>query len=73
MYFVKETEGVCVVTYGQSRDFPAFFSPKSGCQAPYNINQPEDAANMIGNTYTLMKQKSLYFLSSYFSWVEVKW
>lgn len=52
MYFVKETEGVCVVTYGQSRDFPAFFSPKSGCQAPYNINQPEDAANMIGNTHT---------------------
>lgn len=57
MYFVKETEGVCVVTYGQSRDFPAFFSPKSGCQAPYNINQPEDAANMIGNTHTLIKQK----------------
>ncbi|PVD31867.1 hypothetical protein C0Q70_07291 [Pomacea canaliculata] len=52
-----ETEGVCVVTYGQSRDFPAFFSPKSGCQAPYNINQPEDAANMIA-AIQLMKLAS---------------
>jgi len=27
---MKETLGVPVVTYGQTDDFPAFYSPKSG-------------------------------------------
>uniref|UniRef100_A0A6I8SNK2 Carbohydrate kinase PfkB domain-containing protein n=1 Tax=Xenopus tropicalis TaxID=8364 RepID=A0A6I8SNK2_XENTR len=29
-----ETEGVCVSTFGDSTDFPAFFTPKSGFKAP---------------------------------------
>lgn len=29
---LKETQGVPVITYGDSKDFPAFFTPKSGFQ-----------------------------------------
>lgn len=32
-----ETEGVTVATYGQTTDFPAFFTRKSGFQV-WNIN-----------------------------------
>ena len=31
----QETEGVAVATLGESRDFPAFFSPASGFQVSY--------------------------------------
>ena len=44
-----ETEGVTVALFGSdSRDFPAFFSAKSGFQAPYNVTCAEDAAGVIG-------------------------
>jgi len=42
-----ETQGVAVVTYGSNRDFPAFFSSKSGYQAPYNLETPLDVAAFI--------------------------
>ncbi|CAM1311378.1 Uncharacterised protein g5665 [Pycnogonum litorale] len=42
-----ETLGVTVATYGDSTDFPAFFTPKSGCHTPVSINNPRDAAEMI--------------------------
>ncbi|XP_052762526.1 uncharacterized protein LOC128205129 isoform X2 [Mya arenaria] len=42
-----ETQGVCVSTYGESRDFPAFFSCHSGHQAPYNVTSPLQAASLI--------------------------
>ena len=34
-----ETQGVTVATYGESRDFPAFFSRKSGFQVRDNIRK----------------------------------
>uniref|UniRef100_A0A8C5PMY7 Carbohydrate kinase PfkB domain-containing protein n=1 Tax=Leptobrachium leishanense TaxID=445787 RepID=A0A8C5PMY7_9ANUR len=42
-----ETEGVCVSTFGNSQDFPAFFTPKSGFQAPCNVRNEEEAAQLI--------------------------
>lgn len=46
--FNQETQGVCVATYGTSKDFPAFFSPQSGFTSPYQVNNPEEAASLIG-------------------------
>ena len=43
-----ETEGVTVASFGNSREFPSFFSPKSGFQAPYNVSSSEEAASLIG-------------------------
>ncbi|XP_069759704.1 uncharacterized protein [Narcine bancroftii] len=46
-----ETQGVCVVTFGKTCDFPAFFLPKSGFQSPYNVADEEEAAKLIANIY----------------------
>ncbi|XP_067906851.1 LOW QUALITY PROTEIN: uncharacterized protein zgc:136858 [Heterodontus francisci] len=46
-----ETHGVCVATFGKSRDFPAFFIPKSGFQSPYNVTDEEEAAQLIANAH----------------------
>ena len=48
VYFGQETEGVCVVTFGPATDFPAFFTPRSGHSAPYNVRTPEAAADIVG-------------------------
>ncbi|XP_067124021.1 uncharacterized protein [Centruroides vittatus] len=42
-----ETVGVCVVSFGQSKEFPAFFTSKSGYFAPYNVLNANDAAKLI--------------------------
>ena len=34
---MQETHGVTVVTYGPSKQFPAFFTPKSGYQVGHVI------------------------------------
>lgn len=41
-----ETQGVSVVSY-QTDDFPAFFTEKSGCKAPCQLDSPEACARMI--------------------------
>ncbi|XP_051886310.1 uncharacterized protein zgc:136858 isoform X2 [Pristis pectinata] len=46
-----ETQGVCVATFGKTRDFPAFFIPKSGFQSPYNVTDEEEAAKLIANVH----------------------
>uniref|UniRef100_UPI0037E74A19 uncharacterized protein n=1 Tax=Semicossyphus pulcher TaxID=241346 RepID=UPI0037E74A19 len=48
-----ETQGVCVATYGASKNFPAFFSPKSGFTSPYQVCNPEEAAKLIASTLSL--------------------
>ncbi len=45
---VQETQGVTVATYGPTRDFPAFFSQRSGFLAPFNVETPRQCAMMIG-------------------------
>lgn len=43
-----ETQGVTVATYqSNEKDFPAFYSIKSGSKAPYNLNNSMEAANLI--------------------------
>eukprot|EP00239_Pterosperma_sp_CCMP1384_P003972 CAMPEP_0197848284 /NCGR_PEP_ID=MMETSP1438-20131217/8138_1 /TAXON_ID=1461541 /ORGANISM="Pterosperma sp., Strain CCMP1384" /LENGTH=353 /DNA_ID=CAMNT_0043460445 /DNA_START=61 /DNA_END=1119 /DNA_ORIENTATION=+ len=41
-----ETQGVPVATIG-SDEFPAFFTPTSGCKSPSRVDTPEQAAAMI--------------------------
>ncbi|XP_019642705.1 PREDICTED: pseudouridine-metabolizing bifunctional protein C1861.05-like [Branchiostoma belcheri] len=48
-----ETQGVSVLTYGHTTDFPAFFTQKSGFHSPYNITTPEEAAEVIDNHFSL--------------------
>ncbi|KAI6047678.1 indigoidine synthase A-like protein [Pisolithus marmoratus] len=42
-----ETLGVPVVSYGETKDFPAFYSRKSGYQAPWNVTNATDAARIL--------------------------
>jgi pseudouridine-5'-phosphate glycosidase/pseudouridine kinase len=46
-----ETMGVCVVSFNSngSREFPAFFTSKSGIDAPYNCRNEQEAAKLIYN------------------------
>lgn len=42
-----ETQGVCVASFGPTKDFPAFFTPLSGFQAPYCVKTTEETARLI--------------------------
>eukprot|EP00079_Xenopus_tropicalis_P015159 XP_004912514.1 PREDICTED: pseudouridine-metabolizing bifunctional protein C1861.05-like [Xenopus tropicalis] len=48
-----ETEGVCVSTFGDSTDFPAFFTPKSGFKAPCHVRDEVEAAKLIARSLEL--------------------
>ncbi|XP_078112235.1 uncharacterized protein LOC144521555 [Sander vitreus] len=54
-----ETQGVCVATYGASKNFPAFFSPQSGFTSPYQVCNPEEAAKLIASTLSLGLQSGV--------------
>ncbi|CAI5502338.1 unnamed protein product [Closterium sp. Naga37s-1] len=41
-----ETQGVTVVVYG-AKEFPAFFTPTSGCPAPATLSDPASCAALI--------------------------
>ncbi|KAG6336097.1 hypothetical protein ID866_2994 [Astraeus odoratus] len=42
-----ETLGVPVLTYASTTDFPAFYTRRSGHQAPWNVNDATDAAGIL--------------------------
>ncbi|XP_026285696.1 uncharacterized protein LOC113211521 isoform X1 [Frankliniella occidentalis] len=42
-----ETQGVLVATFGSNKDFPAFYSRKSGFSSPYNVKTTEEAAKLL--------------------------
>nr|XP_018671741.1 pseudouridine-metabolizing bifunctional protein C1861.05 [Ciona intestinalis] len=42
-----ETEGVTVATFGNTKDFPAFFTRKSGFKSPYCVSGITEAAELI--------------------------
>ncbi|CAH1402771.1 unnamed protein product [Nezara viridula] len=42
-----ETQGVCVACYGGSLTFPAFYSKDSGYTAPYQVQDPREAARLL--------------------------
>ncbi|XP_067164055.1 uncharacterized protein [Apteryx mantelli] len=48
-----ETQGVCVAAFGESREFPAFFSRQSGFQAPYHVHNEQEAAELIASSLGL--------------------
>ncbi|XP_061578464.1 uncharacterized protein zgc:136858 [Cololabis saira] len=54
-----ETQGVCVATYGDSKNFPAFFSPHSGFTSAYNVCNPGEAAKLIASTLSLGVQSGV--------------
>uniref|UniRef100_A0A668AST2 Zgc:136858 n=2 Tax=Myripristis murdjan TaxID=586833 RepID=A0A668AST2_9TELE len=54
-----ETQGVCVATYGMSKNFPAFFSPQSGFTSPYHVCNPEEAAELIAGVLSLGLQSGV--------------
>ncbi|KAJ7550662.1 hypothetical protein O6H91_07G111600 [Diphasiastrum complanatum] len=45
-----ETQGVTVVAFG-TEEFPAFYSPKSGCKAPSRADSPEECAAIIDASF----------------------
>ncbi|WRT65479.1 uncharacterized protein IL334_002422 [Kwoniella shivajii] len=50
---VLETQGVCVASYGDNQDFPAFYTPSSGCQSPWRVGDADAAARLIYTQLTL--------------------
>ncbi|CAI9091661.1 OLC1v1026735C1 [Oldenlandia corymbosa var. corymbosa] len=53
-----ETQGVCVAAY-KTDEFPAFFTPISGCKAPCRIDTPEDCARLIDGNLKLNLQSGI--------------
>ncbi|XP_043981053.1 pseudouridine-metabolizing bifunctional protein C1861.05 isoform X2 [Gambusia affinis] len=54
-----ETQGVCVATYGESKDFPAFFTPNSGFTSACSVRNPSEAAELIASALSLGLQSGL--------------
>ncbi|KAJ7786260.1 indigoidine synthase A-like protein [Mycena metata] len=48
-----ETLGVPVIPYSNTKEFPAFFSPRSGYETPWNVNDPVTAAKMLFSQWQL--------------------
>ncbi|OWT35422.1 indigoidine synthase A family protein [Cryptococcus neoformans Bt1] len=44
---VLETQGVCVATYGENSEFPAFYHPSSGCESPWSVPDIKSAAGLV--------------------------
>merc|ERR1719270_450515 len=42
-----ETQGVCVAAFGESKEFPSFYTPASGFTAPYNVTSCGQAAGLV--------------------------
>ncbi|XP_018320534.1 uncharacterized protein LOC108733740 [Agrilus planipennis] len=42
-----ETQGVLVTSFGNSTQFPAFYSRLSGCSSPYSVKDAVEAANLL--------------------------
>ncbi|GJE87677.1 indigoidine synthase A-like protein [Phanerochaete sordida] len=42
-----ETLGVPVVSYGETDDFPAFYTRKSGFKSPWRVDDPKSAARIL--------------------------
>ncbi|XP_055938833.1 uncharacterized protein LOC129968698 isoform X2 [Argiope bruennichi] len=54
-----ETLGVCVAAFGASKDFPAFFTPKSNFKAPCNVESYEEAARLIDSRNQLQLESGI--------------
>ncbi|KAJ1852843.1 hypothetical protein GGH12_001356 [Coemansia sp. RSA 1822] len=54
-----ETQGVPVVTFGDSSEFPAFFSRYSGLQAPWKLQRAEQVAQLLKTSAELGLQNGV--------------
>nr|CAD7450153.1 unnamed protein product [Timema bartmani] len=54
-----ESQGVCVATYGPTKDFPSFYTPCSPHQAPYHVESPKEAAGLIHSLLELGLQSGV--------------
>ncbi|XP_038164794.1 pseudouridine-metabolizing bifunctional protein C1861.05 isoform X4 [Cyprinodon tularosa] len=54
-----ETQGVCVSTFGASKNFPAFFTPNSGFTSACNVHNPDEAADLIASALSLGLQSGV--------------
>ncbi|KAF8792249.1 Pseudouridine-5'-phosphate glycosidase like protein [Argiope bruennichi] len=59
VFFNPETLGVCVAAFGASKDFPAFFTPKSNFKAPCNVESYEEAARLIDSRNQLQLESGI--------------
>ncbi|KAK4689205.1 pseudouridylate synthase / pseudouridine kinase, partial [Tremellales sp. Uapishka_1] len=55
---VLETQGVCVATYGERSDFPAFYTPSSGQMSPWRVGDAQEAAELIYSSLSLPTPQS---------------
>lgn len=49
----QETQGVCVCSFGESEDFPAFYTRKSGYKAPHRLPDAQHAARLLHASHDL--------------------
>ncbi|KAF8577889.1 hypothetical protein K439DRAFT_1363592 [Ramaria rubella] len=56
-----ETQGVAVVTYGPTSEFPGFYGPRTGYQSPWRVNSPEGAASIINASQRLGIKSGILF------------
>ncbi|TRM60210.1 Indigoidine synthase A like protein-domain-containing protein [Schizophyllum amplum] len=56
-----ETLGVPVISYAKTRDFPAFFTPRSGYEVPWNVNDPASAAKILHTHWQLGMENGALF------------
>ncbi|KAL1748462.1 Indigoidine synthase A like protein-domain-containing protein [Schizophyllum fasciatum] len=60
--YLRETLGVPVISYSKTRDFPAFFSPRSGYEVvPWNVSDPAQAAKILHTHWQLGMQNGALF------------
>lgn len=44
---MQETQGVCVCAFGESSEFPAFYTARSGYRAPHRVADAHQAARVL--------------------------
>lgn len=50
-----------MASFGESGEFPSFFTSKSGFKAPYHVRTAEEAARMIHVNQVLQSKSGLLF------------
>ncbi|CAO3689393.1 unnamed protein product [Rhizopus stolonifer] len=58
---VLETQGVTVATVGKTKQFPAFYTPESGLNSPYQVETALEAAKAILANHELKLDSGMVF------------
>lgn len=46
-FWMQETQGVAVATFGNQKEFPAFYCKKSGHYSPFSLKSEFEAASFV--------------------------